>query len=392
MLEEKTDAEITDNYRSDHLYTHDFKDGGGKLFTIVSKDVNDVPDIIEYEHPFPEKVKVKTTFMFIKNNNEIRKIIIKRFRYYSRKGWTPIEEEISFSYSIFKHIISWMQLLDGLDLANINERRIALTVESSQTIDDDTQKKIRTLLLRKDGQKIIEELLNSGAITSTDIVNIGYRKKQLDVFSKLLHQEGYFDEYRKENGISDLRNESVWQHFFSSNNWIFGFGLDYRFLDILQKEAHVSGTDISGKGAVINDFLLGCNKFTVLVELKKADTPLFGKSKNRSNSWTLSEDLISAVSQILEQRASWQVYAETNANNNFNDSGETIKQRTFDPKSILIIGSTDQFSGDEKENQIKAKTFELFRRDSRNIEIVTYDELFERAKFIVEHRQIQKDL
>jgi len=39
-----------------------------------------------------------------------------------------------------------------------------------------------------------------------------------------------------------------------------------------------------------------------------------------------------------------------------------------------------------KELQIKAKSFELFRRDSRNVEIVTFDELFERAKFIVEHK------
>jgi hypothetical protein len=36
-----------------------------------------------------------------------------------------------------------------------------------------------------------------------------------------------------------------------------------------------------------------------------------------------------------------------------------------------------------KEDLIKKKTFELFRRNSRTIEIVTYDELLERAKFIV---------
>ena len=125
----------------------------------------------------------------------------------------------------------------------------------------------------------------------------------------------------------------------------------------------------------------------MLVELKKHDTPLFGKDKNRSNSWTLSDDLISGLSQILEQKASWQVSAETNTNGNFDDKGNLIKQKTFDPKSILVIGSTKQFEGADKENQIKAKTFELFRRDSRNIEILTYDELYERAKFIVEHKQ-----
>lgn len=226
----------------------------------------------------------------------------------------------------------------------------------------------------------------SGIITSTDIVNIGYRKKQLEIFDKLLNQSDYFATYISENKLTDTRPESVWQHFFRANDWIFGYGLDYRFLGILQKEAHVSGSDVAGKDAVINDFLLGCSKFTVLVELKKHDTPLFGKDKNRSNSWTLSDDLISGLSQILEQKASWQISAETNPSGNFDDQGNPIKQKTIDPKSILVIGSGKQFDGEDKEKQIKAKTFELFRRDSRNIEILTYDELYERAKFIVEHK------
>ena len=297
------------------------------------------------------------------------------------------KEQITFSYSLFKKIIGYLQLLSELNLSDISERRIALADDTLLNINDETKKKIKTLLLSKDGQKIIEELINNGLITSTDIINIGYRKKQLEIFEKLLNQPDYFATYTTENKITDTRHESVWQYFFNSNDWIFGYGLDYRFLGILQKEDHVSSTDVAGKGDVINDFLLGCNKFTVLVELKKHDTPLFGKDKNRSNSWTLSDDLISGLSQILEQKASWQFFAETNANGNFDDKGKLIKQKTVDPKSILVIGSTKQFSGDDKENQIKAKTFELFRRDSRNIEILTYDEMYERAKFIVEHKK-----
>jgi len=79
--------------------------------------------------------------------------------------------------------------------------------------------------------------------------------------------------------------------------------------------------------------------------------------------------LIESLSQILEQKASWQIKGEVNANNNFNDGGELIKQKTLDPRSILIIGSDSQFEGTEKVKQIKLRTFELFRRDSRNIEI-----------------------
>jgi hypothetical protein len=37
------------------------------------------------------------------------------------------------------------------------------------------------------------------------------------------------------------------------------------------------------------------------------------------------------------------------------------------------------------------KTFELFRRDSRNVEILTFDELYDRATFIVEGNLTQTD-
>lgn len=385
------EEEIVDNYRTNTLYTHQFKNGAGKYFTVVSQDRNDVQDVIELEHSsgYPARNKIKTTFTFIKEHGAITEVLFKRFKYYKtkNKGWVEQEERIAFSYPFFKEVIGYFQLLSELNLADVNERRIALADDNLPNLDDETKKKIKTLLLRKDGQQIIEEVLASGIITSTDIVNIGYRKKQLEIFDKLLNQADYFATYISENKLTDTRPESVWQHFFRANDWIFGYGLDYRFLGILQKEAHVSGSDVAGKDAVINDFLLGCSKFTVLVELKKHDTPLFGKDKNRSNSWTLSDDLISGLSQILEQKASWQISAETNPSGNFDDQGNPIKQKTIDPKSILVIGSGKQFDGEDKEKQIKAKTFELFRRDSRNIEILTYDELYERAKFIVEHKR-----
>lgn len=381
---EKSEEEIVDNYRTDTLYTHKFKNEAGKYFTIVSRDENNVPDAVEAEHPYPIRNKIKTTFTFIKENNKITQVSFKRFKYYKKKGYIAQDEQIVFSFSFFKQIIDYLKLLSELNLADINERRITLA-EDDLPADDETKKKIKTFLLRKDGQQIIEELLNSGIITSTDIVNIGYRKKQLEIFDKLLNDPDYITIYKTENNITDERLEILWQHFFSKNDWIFGYGLDYKFLGILQKEAHISNTDLSGKDGVIGDFLLGCNKFTVLVELKRPNTDLF-KNKNRSNSWSLSNELVDAFSQILEQKASWQIQAESNANNNYNDDGGIIKQKTIDPKTILIIGNSDQYSGETKELQIKAKSFELFRRDSRNVEIVTFDELFERAKFIVEHK------
>jgi len=381
---EKSEEEIVDNYRADTLYTHKFKNDAGKYFTIVSRDENNVPDAIEAEHPYPIRNKIKTTFTFIKENNKITQVSFKRFKYYKKKGYVAQDEQIVFSFSFFKQIIDYLKLLSELNLTDINERRITLA-EDDLPADDETKKKIKTFLLRKDGQQIIEELLASGIITSTDIVNIGYRKQQLEFFKKLL-EEDYLSEYKKEIiKNTQIKDELAWQYFFNENPWIFGYGLDYRFMGILQKEFSASGTEADGSGQVNGDFLIGDKKFTTFVELKKPDTPLFKNSTTRSGAWKLSTDLMEAKSQILEQKASGQIKLEKET---IHDSdGNEIKQKSYDSKVILILGNWDQIKNDvDLVKQTKIKTFELFRRDSRNVEIITFDELFERAKFIVENK------
>ncbi|HLO46002.1 MAG TPA: Shedu immune nuclease family protein [Leadbetterella sp.] len=223
-----------------------------------------------------------------------------------------------------------------------------------------------TELTENEREKLVDTLKN-GVFSKSDLDILSGRRDGLEEFKVKLNNPSQFD-------------ESEWQKFFDNNSWIFGYGLDYKFLSILQKEASVSNTDLDGKNEVKSDFLLADNNFTVLVELKRPDTPLFEKDKNRSESWKLSKDLTYAISQILAQKAEWELNSQIK---NFDESGNPINQTTIDPKTILIIGDTKQFSGRTKNDLIKKKTFELFRRNSRNIEIITYDELLDRAKFIV---------
>lgn len=232
-------------------------------------------------------------------------------------------------------------------------------------------------------EEIIENFLKNN-ITSKDIINIWYRKKQLEVFNKLLNEEWYKNSYKKEIWKKDTKDEIMWQYFFNENNWIFWYWLDYKYLWILQKEAHISDVDLDWTNEVISDFLLWCTNFTILVELKKDDTILFNEStswQNRARSWKLSSDLMYSVSQILEQKADWQIKSELT---NYNEQWEKIHQKTINPKCFLIIWRLDKL-WDTRDDDIKIRTFELFRRNLNNIEIITYDELYNRAKFIVEN-------
>ena len=53
---------------------------------------------------------------------------------------------------------------------------------------------------------------------------------------------------------------------------------------------------------------------------------------------------------------------------------------TVSPKGILVIGNTDQLTDHDRR-----VSFELFRRSIVNPEIITFDEVHERAKYIVQN-------
>ncbi|MER9163639.1 MULTISPECIES: hypothetical protein [unclassified Mesorhizobium] len=60
-----------------------------------------------------------------------------------------------------------------------------------------------------------------------DLVALGYRRKQLAHFDRLLNDNAFFSAERQRLGC---RPEDVWQRFFEANTWIFRYGLSYQLL------------------------------------------------------------------------------------------------------------------------------------------------------------------
>jgi hypothetical protein len=231
-----------------------------------------------------------------------------------------------------------------------------------------------------------EELLSLlGAANASSLIpalkNLVANRLSGDDVNTILGRKDTLELYKKMLDNADDYTEPQWQSFFELNGWIFGYGLKYKFLRILQREAHISGTDLDGGNAVISDFLLTDARFTKLVELKTPKTKLFENRQNRSDSWRLSTDLTDAVSQILAQKANWELEG---AGTNYTSDGKKISEAAHDVECILVIGAFSSIeASDDKERAIKLKTLELYRRNLRNIEILLYDELYQRARFIV---------
>jgi hypothetical protein len=274
-----------------------------------------------------------------------------------------------FNQREFHELTEFLTLVRFIDLTDVKNFQVRASELQSKVLVDRNEHELLQAFKDIHGDERVRllEMIKNENLTKDDIDVLSGRKEGLETFRRKLFIE------------KDWK-EKEWQAFFEKNTWIFGYGLDYRFLSILQREASISEVDLDGKNESVVDFLLGSTEFTVLVELKRPDTPLFDLEQNRSRSWKLSKDLFYAVSQILSQKASWQLKSTSS---NYDSTGDFIKQKTFDPKCILLVGSRDQYSDTDRDSHIKKQTFELFRRDSRNIEMLTYDELYDRAYFLV---------
>ena len=60
---------------------------------------------------------------------------------------------------------------------------------------------------------------------------------------------------------------------------------------------------------------------------------------------------------------------------------------SFQPRSFLVVGSLEEFRSEAGPNTEKFRSFELYRRSTVRPEIITFDELLHRAKFILEHAE-----
>jgi len=298
---------------------------------------------------------------------------------------TGVPHKISFSF-IGEEIPRLLEFIENLR---------AIHFPSDEKINV-TDKDIKRLLLSPDqartlvvqNQDIVLELARS-AITKSDIVALGFRKEQLKRFEKLLADKDYFEQQKREEETSD---EGLWQAFFEKNKWVFGYGLTYVLLSSLDDrklEQTVVGHDFSGRGKRTDALMKtkGAIEALCFVEIKTHTTSLLqGKKPYRPGCWAPSDEVAGGVAQLqgtVETALRRLTEKIEPAGIDGNPTGEHLF--AYQPRSFLVVGCLDELLTEQGINVEKYRSFELYRRSTSRPEIITFDELYHRAKFIVEH-------
>ena len=244
--------------------------------------------------------------------------------------------------------------------------RYRITDADSVVITDHNKARfIRKLLDADLGEEIWNQLVQENPSIATRLANSKIQEDR----ALVLH---HFEEMLQ----NDALQEKDWQQFFEEKTWIFGYGLRYQILRLIQSQPQYGGATVDGRGGERGDFLTATEaetRFTCLVEIKKPTTPLLQQGQYRRGARGISSELAGAISQIQVNCAQWEITGKTEQNRERLGAVLTIA-----PKGIVVIGRTSELDSWEKKN-----SFERFRQGLNCPEIITYDELYERAKFIV---------
>ncbi|PIF34513.1 uncharacterized protein DUF4263 [Flavobacterium sp. 9] len=328
---------------------------------------------------------------FQDDNRNIEKLVLQQFDV-KRNPLKNSQKEASFHGREVEHLYQFLKSIKEVEFPNDNTFNISDAELAKMLLNKD-----QAVKLIAENLEILQEALSNN-VTSKDIINFGYRKNQLEIFDKLLNLDGFFDEYKEQikNELNKSQgDEAVWQKFFEKNTWILGYGLDYIFnseLDEKKLEQVTSGSNFLAKGKRIDALLKsqGAINSLCFCELKLSSHSLLKEIKNsyREESWQISDHLSGAIAQV--QRTVQKAIKEISTKTEIKDSEDYLTGEElylYNPKAFILIGNLNEFIKDDKINEIKFSSFEMFRKNLKNIEILTYDELYQRAFYICHKKE-----
>ncbi|GGB98946.1 Shedu immune nuclease family protein [Cellulomonas carbonis] len=247
--------------------------------------------------------------------------------------------------------------------------------------------------LYEDRRDAFRAMITSDA-SARDVIAITHRRQQVTRFRRLLSDREFFDdEATRLHGP-----ERVWQEFLESNPWVLGVSLGAQLFtgfDSARLEQVVAGASIAGPGKRADALLKTAGRVRSLVfaEIKTHATPLLDR-EYRPGCWSVSREVSGGVAQVqgTVQRAVAQIGQRLPVT--AEDGSEVPGEYTYllRPRSFLIVGDLGQFIGQAGgHDPAKFTSFELFRRQLLEPEIITFDELLARAEWLVDLAQDARD-
>jgi hypothetical protein len=349
----ENDFEYLANYVPNRLYINPAPPKG--TFTTIAGESEELVGEVNVT----TRCKLAVTSFYVKDKADFGSFKITKMRWSKRGGWEP-DSQVHVNHFQLGQINQFLSLISHLDLSEAKKTKISLEqVDIASLV---------TLLGTDKGTSIVKELAESPELHQ-DIYALASKRTALAEFERKLGTDA---------------SEREWQDYFEANPWIFGHGLNYVFLDNVgpKLETVTTGSAFDRDGKRIDALMRTRADISqyVLIEIKRDATKLLRKDEYRSGCFTASNELSAAVTQTQTVfEFTRDRFHDLLKDEDGNRTGE--EAYAVEPRSFVVIGNLSEL----RDNNDKIACFELYRRKLVSPEIVTFDELFQRARCIVDN-------
>ena len=281
--------------------------------------------------------------------------------------WTKIEMKS-------EEVLNLYQAVSSL-YAHMRERGIAYgEQELVPTENGEVVRQVLALLEGEDSEDLIKTFLGWAADQSTRTLARALRDTDAQ---SLVNFNAAVTIARMRHFISVARealestDEGEWQELLKNESWVIS-RICAQPVILIKDQAYVGGKSIGNTGGSVVDYLYA-NDLTGNVLLVEIKTPAATLLRSyRGNVMAPTPDLSGGVQQLLQARHSFE--------EEFRQLVERSDERlnVVSPRCLLIVGTLSNLS----DNTAK-RSFELFRNNNRQVEVVTFDELIGKAEQLV---------
>lgn len=239
------------------------------------------------------------------------------------------------------------------------------TEQKALPVDNDSISKMLRIKITDTDKQVAMSMVteDKSVVKQTDSVTLAKLKSDIELVSLERLISSYEDLLNKKT------KEGAWQELFNQNPFILSLAFGYPAI-IISDQASVGGKRLAGDGEKITDYLIknGITNNLALIEIKKPSSALLKKTAYRGSVYCASTELTGSVTQVLDQCYHLQQNIASIKNNN-----RIYDIESYAVNSIIVIGTMPS-------NEDEKKSFEMYRRNSKNVQIITFDELLLKLK------------
>lgn len=203
--------------------------------------------------------KTQVSALVTQDDKRIKRLTLQTFK--TRAGdWVQAieKDEFTFRADEFTRLLSFLSQIKFIDLSN----------EENFQIEDISTKAGPKAIIDASDRGIIDQIKSMTDRQRSSLLHALQQSLTAEEINILLGRRRGLQEYEEHMRLQDW-SEVQWQDFFEREQWVFGYGLDYRVMRQFGREMMVGGGGSDNRNKPVIDFLMSFTDYTCLLKSRR---------------------------------------------------------------------------------------------------------------------------